>query len=394
MISIGKALELLQQGARPVCSIEEVPLEQGLGRVLASPVISTVDVPPADNSSMDGYAVQTKNIKPEKTYRISQRISAGSPPAHLEENTVARIFTGAEIPAGADAVIIQENSNATKQGVSFKAVPADGDNIRRLGQDIAQGSEILKAGVRLRPQEIGLIASCGIESVQAYKKLRIALLGTGDELVEPGKSLQPGQIYNSNRYLLKSLCLQAGFEPIDMGTISDDLGATIEALNKAVQNADIVITTGGVSVGEEDHVKPAVEKLGQLDLWKVAIKPGKPLAFGNIAGTDFIGLPGNPSSVFTTFLILTLPRLQLLQGLNPSQVIPENLPALFERDPVRRREYLRARKTPKGVEIFPNQSSGVLSSACWGDGFAVQYEDTDIRKGQPLEFISYQHLLC
>ena len=392
MISVDQALEQLLAQVRPVCDTETVAVAQACGRVMAKPLVSPVNVPPADNSSMDGYAVYSQDIKANTAYPISQRITAGlAVTENHRPETAARIFTGAEMPNGADAVIIQENSQPVDgDKVAFTCTASLGDNIRRKGQDVARGSEILTAGTRLRPQEVGLIASCGIEEVAVYKPLKLALVSTGDELVNPGTELLPGKIYNSNRFLLDAFCQQAGFELIDMGTAKDNFAATKALLLKAAEQADLVITTGGVSVGEEDHVKAAVEDIGELSLWKVAIKPGKPLAFGKIGNTDFIGLPGNPSSVFTTFLVLALPRLKRMQGLQQEhEQSPERLPALFARPEVFRREYLRARKTKEGIEIFPNQSSGVLSSACWGDGFAIHREQTSIEKGQPIEFVPY-----
>lgn len=393
MISVDQALEKLLENVRPICNIETIAIEDALLRVLAEPVISPVNVPPADNSSMDGYAVITSDIKTDTTYQIGQRIAAGHQPKPHIAGTATRIFTGAEIPNGADAVIIQENAQCTDNSVTFTTSASKDDNIRKKGQDVLLGSEILSPGIRLRPQEIGLIASCGIQKVSVYKPLKVALLSTGDELVAPGTDLLPGQIYNSNKYLIDAFCQQAGFELVDMGTARDDLETTKTLLQQAADEANLIITTGGVSVGEEDHVKAAVEAVGNLDLWKVAIKPGKPLAFGKIGHTDFIGLPGNPSSVFTTFLILALPRLKRMQGLSTNDLTPPQLQsALFERTTVSRREYLRARQVKDGVEIFPNQSSGVLSSACWGDGFVIHREQTSIEQGQQIEFVPYLNL--
>lgn len=396
MISVDQALEQLLESAEAVCATETVAIQKALSRVLAEPICSAVDVPPADNSSMDGYAVVATEVEAGTPYKISQRITAGQPPRSHTPGTATRIFTGAEIPEGADAVIIQEHARTEglNDEVIFTEAVSEGDNIRERGQDIRQGAEILAPGIRLRPQEIGLIASCGIQRVRVYKPLRIALVSTGDELVDPGKELLPGQIYNSNKYLIDSLCQQAGFTLIDLGTAKDNFEATQILLKEAACQADLVLTTGGVSVGEEDHVKPAVESLGKLDLWKVAIKPGKPLAFGKIGDADFIGLPGNPSSVFTTFLTLALPRLKRMQGLNADKgATVQKLPALFDRKAVFRREYLRARRIEDGVEIFPNQSSGVLSSACWGDGFVIQREQTEISRGQLVEFVPYLELV-
>ena len=312
----------MQSHARPVCEQEIIAIDQALGRTLSKPVIASINVPPADNSAMDGYAVRTTDIALNALYPVSQRIPAGTAPDPLQENSVARIFTGANMPPGADAVIIQEDSIARNDQVQFKSLAIAGENIRHCGQDVKEGSEILPAGKVLRPQEIGLIASCGIAEVDVYKKLRVAILSTGDELVEPGQQAKPNQIYNSNRFLLKSFCVACGFEAVYFDPVPDQLNLTVSALEKAASQADIILTTGGVSVGEEDYIKPALEQLGSLDIWKVAIKPGKPIALGRVGDTDLIGLPGNPSSVFTTFLILALPRLRLLQGRSEKQVLP------------------------------------------------------------------------
>lgn len=393
MIPVEQALELLQSQAKPVCKKELVAITQALGRTLSSPVIAPINVPPADNSAMDGYAVRTADIALNTDYPISQRIPAGTAPDPLQENTVARIFTGANIPAGADAVIIQEDSISRNDRVQFMSMASAGDNIRLCGQDVKKGSEILSTGTVLRPQEIGLLASCGLAEVEVYKKLRVAIISTGDELVEPGQPAEPNQIYNSNRFLLKSFCMACGFDAIDFGLVPDQLDQTISALEEAASQADVILTTGGVSVGEEDHIKPALEQLGTLDMWKVAIKPGKPIVLGKVGDTDIIGLPGNPSSVFTTFLILALPRLRLLQGRPKAGLTPEILTAGFSRAGGSRQEYLRARKTTQGAEIFPNQSSGVLSSACWGDGFVVQPQHVAIEQGQQVQFLDYQRLM-
>ena len=393
MISVDRALEKLVDAAQPVCGVEVVPLARALSRVLAGPITSPLNVPPADNSSMDGYAVRAGDIEIDKPCKISQRVTSGQVPNPHIAGTATRIFTGAEIPAGADAVIVQEHTEVAGSKVVFKTAPKEGDNIREKGQDVLLNSEILAAGRRLRAQEVGLIASCGIQQVSVYKRLRLALVSTGDELVDPGTDTKPGQIYNSNKYLITGLCQQAGMELVDMGTVKDNLEATKTRLMSAADEADLVLTTGGVSAGEEDHIRAAVQETGQINLWKVAIKPGKPLAFGKVGNTDFIGLPGNPSSVFTSFLILALPRLKLLQGWRPERPpATEKLRALFARGPASRREYLRGRRSGEAVEIFPNQSSGVLSSACWGDGLVIHQEHREIKPGQQVEFIPYLSL--
>ena len=400
MISVSEAHERLLDSAAQISDTEIIPLTQALGRVLAQDLTSSVDVPPADNSSMDGYAARAQDITAGEWYSISHRITAGSRAGELSPGNVARIFTGAEIPSGADCIIIQEQAQTQSQiqaqdqapQVCFDIEPEFGDNIRRQGQDIRFGSQILAAGTRLRPQEIGLAASCGLAELCVFRQLKVGLLSTGDELVEPGIPLEPGQIYNSNRQMLWTLCLQAGFKPIDFGLVADNPQATQSALREASEKCDLIITTGGVSVGEEDHVRDAVEALGQISLWKVAIKPGKPLAQGTVGNTAFIGLPGNPSSVFTTFLILALPYMRAMQGQLAHQPHLEQLPACFSRNPVRRQEYLRARRSEQGIEIFSNQSSGVLSSACWGDGFVVQAIGDSIIEGEVVSYLPYNSL--
>jgi len=295
-----------------------------LGRVLAAPVISPIAVPPHDNSAMDGYAVRSADLHPQEVTRmqVSQRIAAGSVGAPLQPQTAARIFTGAPIPAGADAVVMQEEAQQKDDVVAIMRAASAGENIRRAGEDIAVGATILNDGTRLGPQHIGLAASVGMARLPVYRKLRIATFFTGDELAMPGEALAPGQIYNSNRFTLNSLLRTMDFEPIDLGTVPDSLEATVGVLKQAAQDADVIITSGGVSVGEEDYVKAAVAQLGKIDLWRIAMKPGKPLAFGRIENAAFIGLPGNPVSVFVTFCIFARPFLLRSQGV--MQVAPRS----------------------------------------------------------------------
>ena len=285
-------------------------------RVLAEDVVSDIDVPPADNSAMDGYAIRASDLDSTNSLPIDQRIQAGDEPKTLIRNTAARIFTGAEIPSGADTVVMQENCIVDSNLVSFNETILAGSNIRRQGQDIASGSVVVKKGQRLRAQELGLLASIGLTKANTYQPLKIAIVNTGNELIEPGQALKKGQIYNSNRFLLDGILNGWGFDVTHCEIVADNFSSTKEALKKISQSNDIVITTGGVSVGEEDHIKPAVEALGVIDLWKVAIKPGKPFAFGHIQDTPFIGLPGNPASVFATLLILARPFLLKQQALN------------------------------------------------------------------------------
>ncbi|KJS05233.1 MAG: hypothetical protein VR73_12700 [Gammaproteobacteria bacterium BRH_c0] len=392
MLSVDDAIARLLASAQPVAAIESGNPSLAFNRVLAEDVVAPVAVPPADNSAMDGYAYCHADAhKAGFVLPVSQRIPAGKAPEPLLPGTAARIFTGAEIPAGADTVAMQEDCVAGDATVTI-ADTEQGANIRPRGQDIALGEAVLSAGTRLRPQEMGLLASLGFAQLRMYKPLRVAVFSTGDELVEPGGTLAAGQIFNSNRATLAGLLACWGMEMVDLGIVADK-PALIEArFREAAECSDVVVTSGGVSVGEEDHVKAVVAKIGSIDFWKIAIKPGKPLAFGTVQGKPVIGLPGNPASVFVTALILLRPFLFRLQGLNSGTVQPVSAPALFDRKAVRRQEYLRARLTRDGIEMLPNQSSGVLSSACRGDGLAVQMPGQIISRGDTLHFYHYASL--
>lgn len=396
MKTFDEALHYLLTKSIPTTQTETVSVFNALGRILAKPIVSPVNVPPHDNSMMDGYALHCFDLEHNDTFEVSQRIPAGSRPDALKTGTAARIFTGAPIPEGANLVIMQEETAEEADG-KVKVI-ADktkkGQNIRVVGEDITEGATILKAGHKLRPQDLGLITSIGFAEVTVFKPLKIATFTTGDELVEPGNELTEGKIYNANRYVLAGLVPQLGFELIDLGQVQDTLESTIEAMQKAAAQADVVITTGGVSVGEEDHIKPAIEKLGGLDMWKVKMKPGKPLAFGDINGTPFIGLPGNPVSAFATFNLFARPYLMKMQGANELKSKPIWLEADFEwLKPGFRREFARARLVNKQqtsvVEIYPNQGSGVLTSTVWADGFVVIPEDTQIHKGDKVAFYPF-----
>ena len=393
MISVADAVARLRGTSRILVGSEFCRLKSANGRVLAGDIIAGINVPPADNSAMDGYALRLEDWRgADQALPVSQRITAGTPPDALEKATAARIFTGAEIPAGANVVVMQENCKAADDTVYIKESGPIGNNIRPKGQDIMRGATVLKAGQRLRPQDVGLIASLGFAQVEVRQRLKVALVSTGSELVEPGESIQPGQIYNSNHYMLDALLKGWGFEVLDYGITEDDPAVLADVMTKASHEADVIITTGGVSVGEEDHVKAVVESLGQLDLWRVAIKPGKPFAFGDVKGTPFLGLPGNPVSAWVTLLVLGRGFLLDSQGVESSEIIPVQQPALFAQKACGREVYIRVRSSETGVEIFPQQSSGALYSTSWGNAFVVQKPDQDIVAGDSVKVVFFSSI--
>jgi len=396
-----EALEQLLSAVKPITDTELVPLSKALGRVLAAPLLSLTDVPPWDNSAMDGYALNTADLTSENTHLpISQRIPAGFSGVPLKPGTAARIFTGAPVPPGADAVVIQEVCDQDADGVLIKQMVPAGANIRRAGEDSLKGQEILKPGVRLEPQHIGAAASVGIAEVPVYRKLKVALFSSGDELVMPGNDLGPGQIFNSNQFTLTGLLETLGCDVIDLGIVEDTFEATCDALTRGAEQTDLVLASGGVSVGEEDYVKPAVEKLGTLDLWKIAIRPGKPLAFGHINKTPFIGAPGNPVSLFVTFCLFARPFILRSQGVTEG-VLPVPITALTDFEwpkPDKRREFARARLVlddtgQARVSLFASRSSGMLSSLTWANGLAVIYEGQTLSKGEKIQFLPFSELL-
>ena len=373
MLTLEEALAKLLGTVRPFDfdSAQTVSTFDALGRVLAADVHSLIDVPPADNTSMDGYAVRAADVPVAGTLLpVSQRIPAGVVGQPLQAGTAARIFTGAQVPAGADAVVMQEHCEAQGDGVRINALPSSGLWVRRRAEDVAAGAVVLKRGTRLSPQCLGMAASVGAATLQVARRPRVALFSTGDELAMPGEVLKPGAIYNSNRYTLRALIQALGCDCTDLGIVADRLDATRAALRTAAAEHDLVLTCGGVSVGEEDHLKPAVEAEGRLDMWQIAIKPGKPLAFGEVFRADasnawFIGLPGNPVSAFVTFLLTVRPVLLHLQGLVVQTPVATPMRADFDwPQPDKRREFLRVRRNSAGgLDLFPNQSSGEIGRA-------------------------------
>ncbi len=396
LMPVEEALERLTEAAVPMNESVDIGLEKALGRILARDQVSGIQVPPYDNSAMDGYAVRSTDLEATsaRTLPVSQRICAGENGHPLQPGTAARIFTGAPIPAGADAVVMQEQTRRHGELIEFTEPAEPGQNIRRAGEDIQQGQIVLQQGRPLRPSDLGLAASVGLRTLPVWRKLKIAMFSTGDELIEPGEPLPPGKIYNSNRYTLHGLFHAMQCETIDLGAVPDTLEATRHALENARDCADLIITTGGVSVGEEDHVRKAVEQLGTLELWRINIKPGKPFAFGHVGQTPFIGLPGNPVSVFSTFCIVAQPFVCKMQG--RSDLFPSRyrVTAAFHWPrPISRQEYLRAREKPGPngleVEIYPNQGSGVLTSTSWADGLVIIPPNQTVTPGDPLDYIPF-----
>ena len=396
LIPVDQAIEAIMAGLTPSAVTQTLPLSQTLGRVLATKAVARVSVPSADTSAMDGYALRIDDI--HQTLPVSQRIPAGTVAMPLAPATCARVFTGAQIPPGANLVVMQEEAQETPQGIKFIGAHhphnthSKGSFIRRQGQDISQGNEILNAGCVLSPRHLSLLAAAGIDQVEVYTPLKVAIIATGNELVSVGEPLAAGQIYNSNRYQLAGMLKQLGMEVLDLGIVKDNRQATRDVLAQASVQADLVITSGGVSVGEEDHVKACVEALGQLDVWKLAIKPGKPLAFGRINNTPFFGLPGNPASVLVTFMLLVRPYLMKRQGINP--LPPLTSPALLSNPPVRtsdRQEYLRVKHTGFAdgvsvVEALPDQNSGRVSTGVAAHGLAMVPANTE---GTYIKWVDY-----
>ncbi len=401
LIPYEQALDHLLEHATPLAQSESLVLTECLGRILAQDLTSSINVPPTDNSAMDGYAIRTADMveNGKTTVKVSQRIAAGETGSELEAGTAARIFTGAPVPAGADAVIMQEHVEDDGATLSFDVALKAGENIRKSGEDITRGQVVVKKGSRLRAQELGLAASIGESHLSVKRRLRVGIFFTGDELVEPGKPLGPGKIYDSNRYTINGLLKTLDCEIIDLGLVGDTLQETKAAIRKAVEKADLVITSGGVSVGEEDHVRIALEQLGELHMWRLNIKPGKPLAFGVVKNTAFIGLPGNPVSAFATFCLFVSPFIKQQQGSSEVRVEAFEVEAAFDWPrPDRRREFIRARlgrdqKQQMIAEIYHHQGSGVLMSTSWADGFVVIPENTSIQSGDRVQFISFRDML-
>ncbi|WP_429250376.1 molybdopterin molybdotransferase MoeA [Paraburkholderia sp. GAS333] len=409
MLATADALATLLSAASPIAGTESIPTLQALNRVLSADVISPLDVPPMNTSAMDGYAIRTADLTQPGSTRlpVSQRIPAGHAPTPLAPGSAARIFTGATVPPGADAIVMQEQAESTSDEVTILHTPQAGEWITAQGADIRSGSVILPVGTRLTPQALGLAASVGCAQLEVRRRVKVAVFFTGDELTMPGEPLKPGAIYNSNRFTLRALLDRLGCEVTDYGIVADKLDATRATLREAAQAHDLILTCGGVSVGEEDHVKPAVEAEGRLAMWQIAMKPGKPLAFGAVrrddasgaapasAETFFIGLPGNPVSSFATFLLFVRPFLLRLAGVEAVAPRALSLRADFtQKKADRRNEFLRARINAEGgLDLFANQSSAVLTSTVWGDGLIDNPPNHAISAGETVRFIPFSELL-
>lgn len=414
LMSLDEALSLVLKDMKPLVQTDWVNTFDADGRVLAQDLVSQLQVPPQDNSSMDGYALRIEDVSQVGSrLRVTQRIPAGHHGHALGQGEAARIFTGAPIPAGANAVVMQEdttaieasNSSANLPEVMINTLPLEGQWIRRSGEDVTKGAVVLAKGTRLDPAALGLAASIGADKLEVTRKPRVALFSTGDELVMPGdvlpENMRPGAIYNSNRFFLRALLVRAGCEVTDLGIVPDKFDATLKVLRDAAANHDLVLTSGGVSVGEEDHVKPAVEALGGLNLWQISMKPGKPFAFGFLNSqvsnhsAFFMGLPGNPVSSFVTYQLLVRPFLLALQGVSSSQSEPLQMRADFDLPkPDKRREFLRVKRNAQGgLSLFPNQSSGVLTSVVWGDGVVDNPGSNPIQSGDWVRFYPFSEWL-
>lgn len=409
LMSLDDAIQALLANIRPLTRTEIVATLNADGRVLAQGLVSSLQVPAFDNSSMDGYAVRSADLQQiGAELAVTQRIAAGQLGEALLPGQAARIFTGAPVPLGADAIVMQEQTEPVPEDatrVRFLTTPESGQWIRRSGEDVKIGQQVLKQGQKLGPAELGLAASLGLAELTVMARPKVALFSTGDELVMPGdvapSDMRPGAIYNSNRFFLRALLMRLGCEVTDLGIVPDKLGATLAALKTAAEHHDLIVTSGGVSVGEEDHVKPAVQSLGGLALWQIAMKPGKPFAYGHVRRENtlgvahFVGLPGNPVSSFMTFLLLVKPLLLALLGAPQQPPVMCQLPAHFDLPKAdKRREFLRVRRNQQGgLDLFANQSSGVLTSVVWGDGVVDNPAGRTIAHGDMLNFCSFSEWL-
>ncbi len=390
LLRVEEALSLFLNTAPLITQHESIPTQKALGRVLTENIYAPFDIPSADNSAMDGYAIHLNDLNNshQRRLKVVQTIAAGAAVQPFKQGSCARIFTGAPLPTGADTVIPQEACRIEDEWVIFPAQIEEGANIRRQGEEVSGGDKLLSKGQKIRAQELGMIATLGLARVTVTRPLKVAIFSTGDELTPLGELRASGHIYDSNRYVLNALLQSQGHEVIDLGVVPDRLPAIHDTLREAAK-ADLIITSGGVSVGDEDHVKDAVAQLGSIECWRIAIKPGKPLAYGRVKETPFFGLPGNPVATFITFCLFARPYLQKMQGIQQHAPLSITLPAGFSRKPSRRREYLRANIEQGRVVPLAQQGSAMMSSLTQSEGLVVIPEEREISEGEPLEFTPY-----
>lgn len=400
LMPVDEAIATLLAQAPPPPGTQVIDLEHALGRVVAEELFSPLDLPGFDNSAMDGYALRAEDVPAEGGYlMLAGRIAAGQhSTAKVQAGQAVRIFTGAPVPAGADTVVPQERCRLYGQRIWCPPVRL-GEHVRKQGEELRRGQTLVAVGKRLRAQDIGLLASAGIPRLKVYRPLRVCLLSSGNELREPGEALVPGQIYNSNRYALAALLRGWGVDVLDYGVMADELAASRDALALASSECDVLLTSAGVSVGEEDHLKQAIEELGRVDFWRLAIQPGKPLAFGEVAGKPWLGLPGNPSAALITALVVVRPFLLRAQGVARVLPVPIQVLADFEwLQPNKRRQYLRARLSPGEdgqlrAVLHPQQSSAMLTAACWADGLVIIEREHQVPRDAPVPFLSFAEFL-
>ena len=400
LLSLEVAQEKILNEVTISCDIVCIPISKALGRVLSNDIVAPINVPPFDTSAMDGYAVNHEDVPdPGTSLPLTQTISAGSEASPLALGSTARILTGAPIPIDADTVIIQENCTARADAITFNKIPYSGANIRKQGCHIQKNQKVLPKGHKLQAVDLSLLASLGISEINVYKPLRIGILSTGSELVEPGQPLAPGQIYNSNHILLSNLITSLGYELIDLGCIADDLAITRTTIQNAQNTCDIIISSGGVSVGDKDYIKPVLEEMGTIEFWKLKIKPGKPITFGKVENTFFMGLPGNPVSCFVTFCLLCSPLISRAQGIE--DIFPKAFKAkagFTQLKPDRRKEFQRAflQSNDLGELVatpYKNQDSATLLSIQKTEGLVEIPDGTSVMEGDILNFYPYTELL-
>jgi molybdopterin molybdotransferase len=404
LMSVDEAVGIIAARVTPVTEVETVALKEADGRILAGDISAPLPLPPFTNSAVDGYAVCSRDLPKgaEAALAVSGRIQAGASAAEaIQPGQAVRIFTGAPMPDGADTVFMQEDVRLDSEGrVVLPAGLKPGANVRPAGEDIPLGSAALAQGQRLRPQDVALAAAFGLTEIDVTRRIRVAVFSTGNELVSPGSPRKPAQLFDSNRFMLMAMLGRLGCEVSDLGILRDDRASLAEGLKQVAGSHDLILTTGGVSTGEEDHVKAAVESVGSLVLWRMAIKPGRPVAMGIIGGTPFIGLPGNPVASFVTFVHVVRPTVLALAGATQQRIVPMPVRAAFAyKKKIARREYVRVtlrQATDGALEAtkFPREGAGLLSSLVDTDGLVELGEDvTQVEPGQTVGFIGYANLL-